>query len=141
VIEDADRRARSFRSIYSLPVHQPGRESTVHPPVALPELPPGPWTLGGSDGTTVLLPPELADVLATALEAFAHGAAVTLTPHERTLTTQEAADLLGVSRPTVVRLLDHGAIPYDQPGSHRRLKLSDVLEHQRRCHHEEPPAD
>lgn len=115
------------------------RESTVHPPAALPELPPGPWRLCGTDGRAVDLPTEVTDVLAAALEAFAHGAAITLTPHERTLTTQEAADLLGVSRPTVVRLLEHGAIPYDQPGSHRRIKLDDVLEHQRRCHHEDPP--
>ena len=114
------------------------RESTVHPPRSLPDLPPGPWTLHGADGTAVPLPDELAEVLLRAAEAFAHGAAVTLAPHERTLTTQEAADLLGVSRPTVVRLLEHGAIPYDQPGSHRRIKLDDVLEHQRRCHHEEP---
>ncbi|WP_207506378.1 helix-turn-helix domain-containing protein [Klenkia taihuensis] len=118
------------------------RESTVHPPASLPALPPGPWRLCGSDGRAVDLPAEVAEVLVTALDAFAHGAAVTLTPHERTLTTQEAADLLGVSRPTVVRLLEHGAIPYDQPGSHRRIKLADVLEHQRRCHHEEPaPPD
>ncbi|MEI4272458.1 excisionase family DNA-binding protein [Klenkia sp. LSe6-5] len=117
------------------------RESTVHPPADLPALPPAPWVLCGADGTAVHLPAEAWEVLGRALEAFDHGAAVTLVPHERTLTTQEAADLLGVSRPTVVRLLDQGAIPYDQPGSHRRLKLSDVLAHQRRCHHEDPAPD
>lgn len=44
------------------------------------------------------------------------------------LTTQEAADLLGVSRPTVVRLIDEGTLPATEPaGSHRRLRLADVL--------------
>lgn len=114
------------------------RESTVHPPSATPPLPPGPWALRGADGTEITLPAELADALAFVADAFGHGAAVTLSRHERMVTTQEAADLLGVSRPTVVRMLDHGLIPYDQPGSHRRLRLSDVLAHQARCHHEEP---
>lgn len=119
------------------------RESTVLPPRShLAALPPGPWVLRGSDGTEVELPAELDEALQFVADAFADGAAVTLSRHEQLLTTQEAADLLGVSRPTLVRLLDHGAIPYDQPGSHRRLRLADVLAHQQRCHHDEHrPAD
>ena len=114
------------------------RESTVHPPSSGPVLPHGPWRLRGVDGTEITLPEPLAEALEFVADAFVDGAAVTLTRHERMVTTQEAADLLGVSRPTLVRMLDHGLIPYDQPGSHRRLRLSDVLDHQRRCHHEEP---
>lgn len=114
-------------------------ESTVLPPGSdRVQLPPAPRALRGADGAEVPLPAELDEVLRFVTEAFADGAAVTVSRHERLLTTQEAADLLGISRPTLVRLLDHGAIPYDQPGSHRRLRLSDVLAHQRRCHHEEP---
>ncbi|SDO86531.1 DNA binding domain-containing protein, excisionase family [Klenkia soli] len=115
------------------------RESTVHPPPTPPALPAGPWVVRGSDGTEITLPAPLGEALEFVADAFVDGASVTLSRHERMVTTQEAADLLGVSRPTLVRMLDHGLIPYDQPGSHRRLRLADVLEHQRRCHHEDPP--
>ena len=117
--------------------HHP-RESTLHPPASAPALPAGPWVVRGADGTEITLPAALGDALEFVADSFVDGAAVTLTRHEPMVTTQEAADLLGVSRPTLVRMLDHGLIPYDQPGSHRRLRLSDVLAHRDRCHHEEP---
>jgi excisionase family DNA binding protein len=74
-----------------------------------------------------VVPPELAHALRETVAALAHGEAVTLTPHEALLTTQEAADVLGVSRPTLVRLLESGALPFTKPGTHRRVRLEDVL--------------
>ena len=51
--------------------------------------------------------------------------------HQR-LTTQEAADLLGISRPTFVKLLESGEIAFEQPGRHRRVRLADVLSYRQR---------
>lgn len=78
------------------------------------------------------LPDGLHDILVKALEALANGYAVTIAPKHTTLTTQQAADMLGVSRPTLTKLLDEGKIPYERPSSHRRIKLADVLAHQQR---------
>ena len=56
-------------------------------------------------------------------------------PYHLTLSTQGAADLLGISRMTLIRLLEAGHIPFEQPGRHRRLRLVDVLEHRDRQRH------
>src|SRR5690625_6565686 len=47
----------------------------------------------------------------------------------QTLTTQQAADLLGISRLTLIKALDEGKLPYTRAGSHRRLALTDVLDY------------
>lgn len=84
-------------------------------------------TLLGPDGERLDLPPEVFEVLRGIVEAMAAGQAVTIAPVHRRLTTQEAADLLGISRPTLVKLLEAGEIPFEQPGRHRRVRLADVL--------------
>lgn len=78
-------------------------------------------------GNGVALPALVYDVLVQVVEALRAGRAVTVAPLAQRLTTQEAADLLGVSRPTLVKLLESGAIPYEQPGRHRRVRLADLL--------------
>jgi excisionase family DNA binding protein len=83
----------------------------------------------------------LAEVTRDMRPDLERGYAVTVVTHEATLTTQEAADVLGVSRPTLVRLLEQGLIPYEQPGRHRRVRLQDVLEFQAAHHHEIAQAD
>lgn len=84
-----------------------------------------------SDGS-VLLTDAVRLVLAEAVSALARGQAVTVEPERTNLTTQEAAQRLGISRPTLVRLLEQGRIPYTKPGRHRRVELADVLAFQHR---------
>lgn len=84
-----------------------------------------------TDGSSsVPLPLELRSMLADVVRAMRRGQAVTVAPLSQQLTTQQAADLLGVSRPTLIKLLEAGAMPYETPGRHRRLRLSDVLTYQ-----------
>ena len=90
-------------------------------------------TLTGPNGERLELPAEVFDVLRDIVAAMAAGQAITIAPVHQRLTTQEAADLLGVSRPTVVKLLESGAIPFEQPGRHRRVRLVDVLAYRDRA--------
>lgn len=78
-------------------------------------------------GTETPLPPEVRHVLANVVEAMRRGQAITVAPRAQRLTTQQAADLLGISRPTLVKLLESGRIPFETPGRHRRIRLADLL--------------
>ncbi|QXT63477.1 excisionase family DNA-binding protein [Tessaracoccus palaemonis] len=90
--------------------------------------------LVGPDGESVALPEEIYRVLTMVVEEMRAGNAVSVVPVSQRIGTQEAAELLGISRPTLVRLLEGGEIPYDKPSRHRRLQLSDVLEYRDRSH-------
>lgn len=93
---------------------------------------PGALAIVGAGGDQVILPEPVAQVLREVVSAMAVGQAVTLAHIGTVLTTQQAAEVLGVSRPTVVRLLDSGEIPYTSPGRHRRVLLADVLAYRER---------
>lgn len=87
--------------------------------------------LTGPDGQSVELPEPMFEVLLQVAEAMKAGLAVTVAPHHLSLSTQEAADLLRVSRTTLVRLLEAGVIPFDKPSRHRKVRLNDLLEYRR----------
>lgn len=74
--------------------------------------------------------PELSSVLSHLLQNLLENGAVSLVPIERNLSTFEAAEMLGVSRPYLIKdILERGLIPYEQVGTRgdRRIKLTDVL--------------
>ncbi|WP_199444030.1 helix-turn-helix domain-containing protein [Umezawaea beigongshangensis] len=89
--------------------------------------------LVGPDGTTTDLPDEVYRALREVVDALLKGKAITIAPHDTMLTTQQAADMLGISRPTLVKLLEDGEIPYQQPGRHRRITLADLVTYRQRA--------
>lgn len=88
--------------------------------------------LVGADGARFELPQAMVDVLRQVAEALAAGMGVTVAPMNAMLTTQEAADFLGIARPTLVRILERGEIPMEKPGRHRFVRLQDLLAYQAR---------
>lgn len=91
-----------------------------------------PAALVGPDGQTVALPLEAFRVLRQVAQAMRVGKAITVAPIDQLLTTQEAANFLGISRPTLIKLLESGEINFERPAAsrHRRVRLHDVLDYQ-----------
>jgi len=83
--------------------------------------------LVGPGGKAIPLPESVFFMLERVVEVMARGDSITLVPVGREVTTQQAADILNVSRQYFVRLLEGERIPYRKTGKHRRLKIEDVL--------------
>jgi excisionase family DNA binding protein len=83
--------------------------------------------LVGPQGEEHLVPAPLYGLLRGLLDNLKRGEAVTVLPHDALLTTQQAAQILNVSRPYLYRLIEEHAVPVVMVGSHRRLRIHDVL--------------
>jgi excisionase family DNA binding protein len=84
----------------------------------------------GSPTESIALPLSAVRLLSEILARMGEGTAVTVIPMGEELTTQEAADLLSVSRPFVVKLIKEGKLPCRNVGRHRRIRCTDVLRYQ-----------
>lgn len=82
------------------------------------------------EGNPRPIPDEIFQILEQVTNALASGEGITVIPQHAMMTTQQAADFLGISRPTLVRLLESGDIPFEQPGRHRRVRLTDLMAYQ-----------
>ena len=82
---------------------------------------------GSPDQPPIEVPASVAKVVADALNHVQRGEHVRVIADDEEITTQQAADLLNVSRPYLVGLVDRGEIPSRKVGARRRLKLADVL--------------
>ena len=88
------------------------------------------------DGRQVELPPNIFQALQFVVRHMKRGDAISLVPMSKMLTTNQAADILNVSRPFLVKLLNERAIPYTKVGAHHRLRMRDVIKYKQRRDHD-----
>lgn len=77
----------------------------------------------------IKIPRSALKLLAEVLKAMGQGKPFSLVPVATEVTTQKAAEILGCSRPHLVKLLENGTIPFTKVGKHRRLRFEDVLKY------------
>jgi excisionase family DNA binding protein len=94
--------------------------STKPPSLPLPKL-------VAPNGDSIELPLSIFRVLQRVVHYMIIGKAFSVVPYDQLLSTQEAADMLNISRPFLIKLLEAGALPFTKVGTHRRLQYSDLI--------------
>ena len=86
----------------------------------------------GMDGEEIPLPDSVYQALRQVVHMMAAGRVISLVPHDHYLSSQEAAEILNVSRPFLYTLLNEGQISYTMIGTHRRIQVEDLMEYNRK---------
>ncbi|MEU9286407.1 helix-turn-helix domain-containing protein [Streptomyces sp. NPDC048275] len=118
-LEEAEAAARALRHVKKYLAEHEGEDMITA-------------TAEGGEKEELLLPRGAVELLATVLAHMAAGRAVSVVPAHAELTTQQAADLLNVSRPFLIGLLNSGEIEYRTVGTHRRVRAESLLDYRRR---------
>lgn len=82
-----------------------------------------------ADGQEIQLPPVITQVLNEIITILCQGNSLTLIPMDKELTTQQSADILNVSRPFLIKLLESGQISYRKVGTHRKITMKDLIDY------------
>lgn len=86
-----------------------------------------PAALVDGRGNRLELPQPIYDLLVRVASAMQEGKVISLIPETQELTTQAAANILGVSRPHLIKLLEDGQLPFHKVGAHRRIRMKDLI--------------
>ena len=86
-----------------------------------------PPKLLSATGEEIVLPQSVYEILLDVVRDMSAGQEISIIPINKQLTTQEAADLINVSRPYIIKLLDNQEIPHSKVGAHRRVLLCDLM--------------
>jgi excisionase family DNA binding protein len=85
----------------------------------------------GPQGEEIELPMSLFHVLRQIIYHMMRGRAISIVPFSKELSTQEAADILNVSRPFLIKRLEQGELPFTKVGTHRRIRFDDLMNYKR----------
>lgn len=114
------------RAVYQAPDTESGEIQELYRLFLLEKAP----ELIGPNRESIPLPESIYNILLQVLGYLRQGKGVSVTPVMQELTTQQAANLLGMSRPFLIDLLNHGEIPFYKTGTHRRIYRKDVMDYQ-----------
>lgn len=91
-----------------------------------------PELVGPNGNERISLPPSIYRILKDVVRNLQRGRTIVLVPEDEDLTTQTAANILGVSRPHLIKLLQEGSIPHHKTGSHRRILFQDLMDYSKK---------